>query len=130
MKLNLSILAIITIGIIVFILYNAFNKPIRYVMRDEPSYQKIEDSGGCYGVESFMLVDKEPFSMPSLPGKSNAKKDGKKSKADEGKDEAKSKVKSNLEDKKQEMMEKGKKYSEKANQVISKINNKLFGWLE
>ena len=131
MKLNLSLLAIITIAIIVFILYNAFNPPVRYVMRDEPSYQNHKSSGGCYGIESFMLAETEPFSMPSLTGKDKkAKKDKKESKADKSKDQAKSKVKSNLSDKKQQMMAKGKEYSKKANAVIGKINNKLFGWME
>jgi hypothetical protein len=96
-------------------------------MRDEPSYQRQENSGGCYGIESFMLIEPEPFSVPSLTGK--GKKGKKDSKADKSKDEAKSKIKSNLSDKKQQMMAKGKEYSEKANAVIGKINKKLFGWM-
>ena len=127
MKLNLSLLATITIIIIIFILYRAFNQPVRYVMRDEPSYQKQESSGGCYGIESFMLIEPEPFSMPSFTKKD--KKDKKESKTDKSKDQAKSKIKSNLSDKKQQMMAKGKEYSEKANAVIGKINKKLFGWM-
>jgi hypothetical protein len=62
--------------------------------------------------------------MPSF-----TKKDKKESKTDKSKDQAKSKIKSNLSDKKQQMMAKGKEYSEKANAVIGKINKKLFGWM-
>ena len=137
MKPELCIFAIIVIGIIIVILYRSSDEPAQFIMRDEPSYKNNSSSNSSeyYGIESFILVDKENFSAPrisapSIPGIKDDKKNGKKSKTDESKDKAKSQVESKLADKKQDIVAKGKKYSEKANQIISKINNKMFGWLE
>ena len=135
MKPELAVFAIIVIGIVIVIFYRISDEPIRSVMHDEPSYKTNSSSSRYYGIESFILVDKENFSAPSIstpsiPGMKDDKKNQKKSKTDESKDKAKSQVESNLADKKQNILEKGKKYSEKANQIISKINNKMFGWLE
>ena len=125
----LTFLAMITIGIVIFIFYNSMNEPVRYVMRDEPSHQQCNKYSESYGMGSFLLMETEPFSMPSVPWE-NSKKKGKETKGDKSKDEAKSKVKSNLSEKKEQAMAKGKEYSKKANEVIGKINQKLFGWLE
>lgn len=121
MKSRLPVLGIIAIGIIVFILY--------YSLENIP-YEYNPSANRYYGMESFILLDKEEFSMPSIPGANNHNKNNKKTKTDASKDKAKSQVESNLADKKQNIVAKGKKYSEKANQIISKINSKMFGWLE